>query len=118
MKLPRVRFTVRRMMLAVAIVALTLEGSIVWNRYTYCRNRTAMLAAQVAYLRGFAAKAPSPKAVIRGFVIELRPGTPPVQATGETIRDWTAYLETLARKAERESRRPWLPVEPDPLYAK
>jgi hypothetical protein len=118
MRLPLVRVTVRRMMLAVAIVAMTLEGSIVWNRYTYCHNRAATLTAQVAYLRGFAAKAPSPKAVIRGFVIELRPGTPPVPATGETIREWTAYLEALAQKAERESRRPWLPVEPDPLYAK
>lgn len=116
MRLPRVRITVWRMMTAVAVVAIILEGSIVWSRYSSRRNKAARLAGQIKYLRGFAAKAPSPKTVIRGFVIELNPGTPPVPATGETIMAWTAYLESLARKAEREARHPWMPDEADPPY--
>ena len=116
MRLPRVRFTVRRMMITVAVVAIILEGWIVWTRYSSRRNKAAQLAVQIKYLRGFAAKAPSPKTVIRGFVIELNPGTPPVPATGETIVAWTAYLESLSRKAERESRHPWMPDEADPPY--
>jgi hypothetical protein len=118
MKLPRFRFTVRRMMVAVALLAIILEGSIVWVRYSSSRARAEMITAQVGYLRGLAAKAPTPKAVIRGLVLGVRPGTPPVPATGETIAEWTDYLETLARKADRESRRPWLPVEPDPPFPK
>lgn len=116
MRPPRVRFTVRRMMVALAVVAIILESSLVWTRYTSRRHKAAQLTAQIKYLRGFAAKSPSPKAVIPGFVIELNPGTTPVPATGETIAAWTAYLESLARKAEVESRHPWLPDEADPPY--
>ena len=118
MKLPRVRLTIRRMMVAVAIVAIALEGSIVWIRYRYSSKRALDLTKQIRYLHGFAAKAPSPTTVIRGFVIELNPGAEPVPATGETIKEWTTYLDGLARKAERESRHPWLTIEPDPPYSK
>ncbi len=38
MRLPRVRLTVRRMMIAVVVVAIILEGSIVWTRYSLRRN--------------------------------------------------------------------------------
>lgn len=114
MGLPRVRLTVRRMMIAVALAAMILEGSIVWNRYIYCHDRATMLTMHVKGLRRQVAAASSPKAVIRGLVIEHSPDTPPVQATGETLKAWADYLETLAQKADRESRHPWLPVALDP----
>ena len=43
MRLPRVRFTVRRMMVAVAVVALALAGGAWWRRTTVVRESRMIL---------------------------------------------------------------------------
>ena len=46
MRLPRVRFTVRRMMVAVAVLALPLGAERTWRRCSYCRERAGHHANQ------------------------------------------------------------------------
>lgn len=94
-RLPRVRFTVRRMMVGVAIVALILVGSrIVWLRHRY-RN-----LAQSYDVKEFA----------------LAFGVQDERVSVESVRAWKKieYYAALKRKYERAASRPWVPVPPDP----
>ncbi len=95
MRWPRVRFTVRRMMVAVAGVAVVLV--------LYQRHRTfERLAADH-----------------RNAAMIARP----IRIISRQPRRWIWMLlpspyhereDELARKYERAARYPWLPVEPDP----
>lgn len=102
-------------MIAVAVAALAMEGWIVWGRYTTSRARATMLAAHIRGLRRQVAAAKTPTSLIRGLVIEYPSGRE-VRPNAETLAAFGDYLETLAHKAERDARRPWLPTPPDPPY--
>ena len=100
MKPPRVRFTVRRLMVAVAIV-----GVLLWM--TLLGKRVRAFRWMAEYHAAHRMKYPitgSPGAAPRG-----------VDSRGELVsaeRDrWHA---ALAAKYSRAARSPWLPVEPDP----
>jgi hypothetical protein len=87
MRPPRVRFTVRRMMVAVAILANVL-GLLVWvdRRATQFRDRRDFHRMHWS-------------AIDEGFAVEA------AQA---------AYHRAMAEKYRGAAERPWLPVEPDP----
>jgi hypothetical protein len=87
MRLPRVRFTVRRMMVAVALIASVL-GLLVWmdRRAREFRDR-----------RDYHRTCWS--AIDEGFDVEPAPA---------------AYHRTMAEKYRRAAERSWLPIEPDP----
>ena len=113
MRLPRIRFTVRRMMLAVAIAAVVMEGWIVWGRYTYHRDQAALTARTAAGLRRMMARLP-PKRLARGTYLDFEDGSPSVPATPEACQQFLAHLDRIARKHQYAARHPWLPVTPDP----
>ncbi len=89
MKIPIPRFTVRRMMIAVAVVALGCGGWHAWERINLHR-RLALKHEVLAHLlrEGHAHLGPDPM--------------------------WAAHHEALRIKYQRAARYPWLPVAPDP----
>ena len=107
--MPRVRCTVRRMMVIVALVAVLLEGWIVWNRYAYCRERAATLAGFAAVLRRGIVK--DPVELARGTHLDFEDGSAAVPATPVHARRMIDKMDQLAGKYARAARHPWLPLE-------
>jgi hypothetical protein len=99
MKLPRVRFTVRRMMVAVALVALCLAAWSYWDRRDERFLEFAVKAmTHTTLARDYETGRPF------GSLLERAPVNPRK----------AAYHAALARKYERAASHPWLPVAPDP----
>ena len=92
MRLPRVRFTVRRMMVAVAVVAVPLGAITELKRR---RDRFQWLGSYHAGKTGMQ--------YINSFSPRPRFSTP---------RGYWHY--ELSRKYMIAAERPWLPVDPDP----
>jgi hypothetical protein len=89
MRLPRLRLTVRRLMLAVAAVAL-----VIWSGRLYQLRQM------------FLEKTEDNKLAI----LQLDAG---ISCYTEDHMTWH---EEMKQKYERAARYPWLPVEPDPPY--
>jgi hypothetical protein len=126
MRLPRVRFTVRRMMIAVAILCVPLCGvQIASRRDWYLRN--AASAAKDARYFAREADQSQERLEYRRWRDSIMPTDVPFTMTpaayAESIRNWeleieenrakAAYWESLRLKYENAARYPWLPVEPD-----
>jgi hypothetical protein len=88
--MPRLRFTVRRMMVAVAIAAL-IVGAEAWRRRTRDYYRAKAMH--------FYAKANELLLSKDGF---------------ERHRDRYSYYLRMSLKYAKAHNRPWLPVAPDP----
>jgi hypothetical protein len=148
MKIPRVRFTVRRMMVAVAIVAVSFGGGL---RVIHLR-RLAFEYAKEARFHFWQEKVmlQGKRSLMAELDIEIEPPhageslgkeTPRLDRNiidcppnpFEAIRERPAaerrvildlfskgadYHASLRRKYEHASRHPWLPVEPDPTEPK
>jgi hypothetical protein len=91
MRVPRVRFTVRQMMIAVAVVAglASVEAM---------RRRSSDLQEH----------AESHKVEACGIALGIRPDPE------HRWEAWIAYHMMLSRKYERAAAHPWLPIAPDP----
>jgi hypothetical protein len=113
MPIPRVRFTVRRLMVAAAILALTMWGASTCRRLIYYRQRAALFAGLTAGLRAHT-DGVAPGAALPGTFIRRGAQGPNLPVTRELATRWIDYYEALARKYEAASARPWLPVPPDP----
>jgi hypothetical protein len=111
MRIPRFRFTVRRMMVAVAVVAVLSWLGSVGVRRAECRRlvRTheelcRALSAEIGVFRGQLRIGRSDDVLARvqleSAIMERRP------ALNKEI--------ALTERYRRAMRRPWLPVEPDP----
>jgi hypothetical protein len=127
MRLPRVRFTVRRLMIAVAIVGVLLAAGLEarWMHRKYREYATrASLHSYCERLYSEWASSDIKKEADRrskfekngqaGFddwVLHLADyyGR---RAAKETL--WANYHARMKSKYEVAMRRPWLPVEPDP----
>src|SRR4051812_32035732 len=96
MRVPRVRFTVRRMMVAVAILALL---SWVETRRTRFQDLSAKYARLEVTSSMFHGSVPD------GDYLERRMKALAARRT---------YYAGLVRKYRRAERFPWLPVAPDP----
>ena len=98
MRLPRVRFTVRRIMVLVSIVALIAGAAVEVER-----RRARFRGMAASYL-----PEPNPRPSGRSGPIE----------EGEIIRKQQAcrylYNKSMHNKYEFAGRHPWLPVSPDP----
>ncbi len=104
----RLRFTVRRMILAVAIVAVALEVKPTYERWAICSWKASWHANMAISLRNAIAERREPDGCTPREPVRLTPDRRVVliqQAEAE---------EGLAVKYERGARYPWLPVEPDP----
>jgi hypothetical protein len=109
MRLPRFRFTVRRLMVAMAIVALLLGGGILGRRSLDYR-RLAAFHEQMEQRK---------ERAVRGIEILARAANDPADAAA--ARRDAAYEAQIGRhhaalkaKYLRAASRPWLPVPPDP----
>jgi hypothetical protein len=105
MKMPRVRFTVRSMMVVVALVALSM-----WAKFQVEARRTyfSQLVRQYndqRYKASVLAYSGSGGAIM----FEER-----MKADAVRRAKASAYYSDLIRKYERAVRYPWLPVAPDP----
>lgn len=89
--MPRGRFRLRTLMIAVAVVALLAFGvTLIRNARRY--RRTAVHHAIVSR------------------IIEIEAGRAPTQSD----RERAAYHSKLNDKYEHAASRPWLPLPPDP----
>jgi hypothetical protein len=83
--MPRVRFTVRRMTLVVAVLAVVVWGARMWQ-VSAAHQRRAMFHSLLAW-----------------------------RYARQPMRPWLASRHAaLASKYRRAARYPWLPVEPNP----
>ena len=114
MRLPRPRFTLRRLMLAVAILALLL-GVWLWGERR--RARFSALAGwherQVLWNLCVIVGYPGPDGeyIYEAQARSQMPGNPPMSPHQQRISTWHYQI---AMKYYRAARNPWLPVEPDP----
>ena len=96
MPLPRVRLTIRRLMVAVAVVAVLIAGGdLVRKAIIY--NRLARAYAMPKYVSPPAEWPATRREALTRFNTA-----------------WEAYDVAMSRKYEYAACHPWLPVAPDP----
>jgi hypothetical protein len=137
----RLRFTLRLLMIAVAIIALTFGAEQMWRRREFLRSEAAAHALKEAFYSDLAqdlagdpgqaasltatALLPDGTAVrFKGHGATRRPFYPPdgsVPADAATVarlvamcKQRAAHHSQLRRKYERAARNPWLGVPPNP----
>jgi hypothetical protein len=98
MRLRRAPFTVRKLMLVVALAALSVWGVKLWGQSRYYL-RLAQSYKYGEYLCRIQAALPGSAA------------QPPERAA--QLLAEADHNAAMARKYERAARNPWLPVEPD-----
>jgi hypothetical protein len=102
------RFTVRLLMLAVALVALGLG-------YLTTRERAAIRLARSAY---HAAEAEGYRRIVadwgKGEVRLINLTREQAEADVERFKRSAVHHDAMSRKWREAARYPWLPVEPDP----
>jgi hypothetical protein len=103
MKRPRLRFTVRRLMIAVAILALSLRA-ILW--VAEMRTRSAAHHRRAIEFVLITARS--------GSVVHTKDGRRVDRYENENRRREDAWARQLAEKYWHLSNYPWLAVEPDP----
>ena len=104
MKMTRVRFTVRSMMVVVAIVALSMWAKFqVEARRTYFSQVVRQYYEKGMVASAFAYSDPG------GATMEER-----MKADAVRRAKASAYYSELIQKYEHAARCPWLPVAPDP----
>ena len=99
MGLPRLRFTVRRMMVAVAVVAVLLGAFSQLRRASYCMDRAARHVAQEARLRDEGRMLASNTLLIAANLADARADE---HARLSSIYQYVAF-------------RPWVPLPDDPF---
>jgi hypothetical protein len=135
MKLPRVRFTVRRLMVAVAVVALAIYGTILWRWSTEFRRlalgaeyQERIYGEHYEILNAFLGEAGGitrysegepPPAVLNLDASmlseeEKTPLRPEIAIKAARMLRITRHYEQLKFKYRHAARYPWLPVPPDP----
>jgi hypothetical protein len=119
MRVPRARFTVRTMMIAVAATGLILAvWAQTWNLYRFstdCRQRTASYAIlREVTTNNLAVARKLRRLAVGGSAVE----TVALSAKYEkVVEDWerrVAYWSMMEKKYRRAGARPWLTVAPDP----
>ena len=113
MRLPRVRFSIRRIMVVVVIVALAFGTFRLWTvRKLYLEK-----AAQHAGFRDFVVRSPESIRYWEARWTAQREGLParyPWPDGPPFVPAMVKYHDAMRIKYERAARYPWLSVEPDP----
>src|SRR4051812_45108647 len=103
MRLPRLRFTVQRMMIVVAVVSIVLASWETWQRR---RVYLDYVEVQEVNLEGSLRDLEYAKFLkTRGYASD---------AGVHSAYCRVNHFRQLLKKYERVARFPWLPVEPDP----
>ena len=102
MRLPRPRFTIRRLMVAVVLIAVFLAPAVRFRGWVDRRRHNLMIVAIQHELEEILIDS-------RGPFHRSGDGPP-------TLRDPrpAAYHQAMAAKYKWAARHPWLPVWPDP----
>jgi hypothetical protein len=103
MRLPRVRFTVRRLMVAVAIVALTIAAIQMGQRRSFCREQAERWDTNAEVLR------------IQAGAI-LTNSLSPLEEIEREVDLLNRHRERAERQRHRFARAasyPWLPIPED-----
>lgn len=128
MRMPRVRFTVRRMMIAVVIASIPL-GAIARGLRLHAISREHFAERDSFLQRAEGAAPPRP---ITGFVCGTGWSEMPDEERERILRDdyggpsseayrlfrFGRHHHKLGMKYWEAARHPWLPVEPDPPIPK
>ena len=136
MRWPRMRFTVRWLMVGVAIVAIACGAVMLRRRsisYRATANRYALIEArwrkggkswdktaaeQRKHLREVEAYADGGGGRFREswkpLIDSATQGFTLASGKAADCYQWAAYWGSLRAKYDQAARRPWLPVEPDP----
>jgi hypothetical protein len=122
MRLPRVRFTMRGMLIAVASVALLMGGMrLLWLRSVY--RKAALAHATDENLartlqRMVKNEGKDERELEIAFGIKVQPESEAVtakRAADTRVNQKTAeYHAALKQKYEKAASRPWVPIAPDP----
>ncbi len=113
MRLPRLRFTVRWMMVTVAFVAIAFKVGPLYRRWVYCQDQAAAFEAREVEARKLIPVAKEVAFITkeRGFseteVIEAHRDAAFVQAQ---VEKQALYFRQMKRAYEQMAWRPWLPV--------
>lgn len=122
MRLPRVRFTLRGMLIAVAGIALAMGGlRLLWLRNVH-RNAAQAHAAYENLARTLQRTVEDERKAERelkiGFGMKVEPESDAVKAkraADAKVNQKTAeYHAALKYKYERAAGRPWVRIAPDP----
>ena len=108
MRLPRMRFTIQRMMLATAVFTIALDIGLSYRRSGNYRRQAQFYAhaGKVALVR--ARNVESGAARMDGYTAEER------RKALDQARRFAIYSSQMRAKYEQAVLLPWLPVEPDP----
>jgi hypothetical protein len=101
MRLPRLRFTVRRLMLVVALAGLVMGGGVWGYRMWRMSAKYARIAQSFKWT----------ESLHRGLEARFQNNA---QREAAKFAAVATHYAALVRKYERAARYPWLPVEPDP----
>ena len=101
MRVPRVRFTIRRMMVLIAVIAVLMLGAVMLQRQAEFK-RLAEFHAREAFMISNSSHGTMIGA--DGMFVHVR--VAPTAAE--------KYHESLAKKYEWAAGHPWAQVEPDP----
>ena len=116
MRLPRPRFSVRRLMVAVAVVALARDRSSPGAAQLYLEK-----AANHEGFRALVLRSPDSITHWEDRWTAQREGKParyPWPGGPPFVPSMAKYHDEMRLKYERAARYPWLPVSPDPTEPK
>jgi hypothetical protein len=102
MRLPRLRFTLRLMMVAVAVVALLLSAEALRRRSIAFEREAEKCKAQAFIYRAMAQKLER---------VSARDHDPTLAQDAKLKWQVVAHFERMERKYQRAVARPWLSVE-------
>jgi hypothetical protein len=119
MRLPRVRFTVRQMMVAVAFVAVVTGATVIVRRHRIYRVRAAFHAQQEQVAAKRWRYWSQEAAGLSGPAGNRSPPRSDQERERAVVivnysRNRVAHHARLRVKYERVARYPWLPIDPDP----
>ena len=112
MRAPRVRFTGRGLMVAVAVVGLAAGAEVMRRRGADFRRRASSYSELAADLHEVAAS--EAQSALSGVYVSRTADGAIIPATRDLLTGRAGHYAALARKYERAARYPWLHVEPDP----
>jgi hypothetical protein len=114
MRVPRERFTVRTLMVAVAVVAILFGGVIELPRLWSLRQQYLGFAEKYGYWETRLNGVVGIRQEITYYSLRQPRGSEPSPARLARMKAEASYYARLRAKYERAAHRPWVPVAPDP----
>jgi hypothetical protein len=118
MQVPRARFSIRRIVIAIAIVAVAIAGAQTYRRWLDYKKRFRAYAAYESFLREeylWQQSLDDPQLELCGMVKWDKEDIRRFKAESARFdRENLDYFHRMSEKYALAMTHPWLPVEPDP----